>query len=207
VNSKIAIVDYGLGNLHSVQKAFRHLGHEATVVSHPEQLAGFDRFVLPGVGAFADGMKGLDESGLGNALRQHATQGRPILGICLGAQLLLQESEEFGRHAGLGLIAGRVVKLPCATAPVPHVGWARLKGWHSSDRLTGVLRDTVPGSWMYFIHSFHMVPTDDSELLAVCEYGGCTINAAVQQGVIAGVQFHPEKSGREGMKILSAFAS
>lgn len=207
MNSKIAIVDYGLGNLHSVQKAFRHVGHEAAVISSPEQLAGFDRLVLPGVGAFADGMKGLRETGLESALRQHAAQGRPILGICLGAQLLLQTSEEFGHHAGLGLISGKVVKVPCAKAPVPHVGWARIQGRQAGDRLAGVLRETMPGSWMYFIHSFHMVPANDSELLSVCEYGGCQINAAVQQGVIAGVQFHPEKSGREGMKILSTFAS
>ena len=207
MNSKIAIVDYGLGNLHSVQKAFRHLGQEVAVVSCPEKLPGFDRVVLPGVGAFADGMKGLRAGGLDVALHEHAARGRPLLGICLGAQLLLQESEEFGRHTGLGLIAGKVMKIPCAKAPVPHVGWARIKSWRNDGRLAGVLRDTPQGSWMYFIHSYHMMPAEETALSAVCDYGDSLINAAVQQGVIAGVQFHPEKSGLAGMRILSAFAS
>jgi glutamine amidotransferase len=201
----VHLVDYGLGNLHSVIKALNHLGATVTVAEDGAALAGAGLVLLPGVGAFADGMAGLERRGHAAALRAHAAAGRPLAGICLGAQLLLDASEEFGEHAGLGIIPGRVVRIPGAGVKVPHVGWNRLEPaapWAGTP-----LAGTAPGTWGYFVHSFHMVPRDRADVLAVTRHGPHTLTAAVRRGAVTGFQYHPEKSGQAGLAQLAAFLS
>lgn len=199
----VTVVDYGLGNLHSVIKALSHLGATVAVAEDGAALAGAERVLVPGVGAFADGMAGFQQRGQIEALRAHAAAGRPMAGICLGAQLLLDESDEFGVHAGLGIIPGRVERIPSAGVKVPHVGWNRLEPaapWAGSP-----LAGTVPGAWGYFVHSFHMVPRHPADVLAVTRHGPHLITAAVRRGSVTGFQYHPEKSGQAGLAQLEAF--
>lgn len=202
---KIAIVDYGLGNLHSVEKALVHLNADVIIAESGTQLATADRIVLPGVGAFRDGMAGLRQRDHVHALKAAALAGRPILGICLGAQLLLSESEEFGVTEGLNLIPGRVVRIPSEGIKVPHVGWARLLPEGTNCWKTGLLRRTPPQTWAYFVHSFHMVPNNPNDLAATVTSGIHSITAAICRGKITGFQFHPEKSGPSGLEMLRAF--
>jgi glutamine amidotransferase len=203
----VLIVDYGLGNLHSVAKSFEYLGCDVEVSADASALGHAERVVLPGVGAFADGMAGLRRHGQDEALLAYAESGRPLLGICLGAQLLLDESEEFGLHRGLGIIPGRVIQIPAQGVKVPHVGWARLQPPPGRPALTGIMGQFPAGGWTYFIHSYHMVPPDPQHLAAVCQYGPQTIAAAVEKGWVFGLQFHPEKSGEAGLEILRAFTA
>ncbi|MCS6969623.1 MAG: imidazole glycerol phosphate synthase subunit HisH [Planctomycetota bacterium] len=207
MSARVTIVDYGLGNLHSVIKAFRYLGANVEIATDAQGLLAAPRLVVPGVGAFADGMQGLRARGQDAALRRRAAEGCPILGICLGAQLLLAAGEEFGRHEGLGLIAGTVRRIPDQGVKVPHVGWNRL--WPPADdaeRWRGsLLAATAPGTWAYFIHSYHAVPEDPAAVLAIARHGPHVITAAVRQQRIVGCQFHPEKSGPAGLAMLQAF--
>ena len=202
---KVAVVDYGLGNLHSVAKALTHLGAEVILAEHGSQLADVDKIVLPGVGAFSDGMAGLHNAGHVEALKAAATAGKPILGICLGAQLMLSQSEEFGTTAGLGLIPGKVIKIPSEGIKVPHVGWAQLEPRQEQAWKQGSLRNTPPQTWTYFVHSYHMQPDDASDVAATVQSGAHQITAAVARGNITGLQFHPEKSGQKGLDMLKAF--
>lgn len=202
---KVAVVDYGLGNLHSVAKALAHLGAEVILAEHGAQLADVDKIVLPGVGAFSDGMSGLHNAGHVEALKAAAAAGKPILGICLGAQLMMSQSEEFGVTAGLGLIPGKVVKIPSEGIKVPHVGWAQLEPAQEQAWQTGALRDTPPQTWAYFVHSYQMIPDDAADLAATVHSGPHRITAAVARGSITGFQFHPEKSGQKGLDMLKAF--
>jgi len=202
---KVAIVDYGLGNLHSVVKALAHAGAEVIVAENGEQLAGVDKIVLPGVGAFSDGMAGLLKAGHVEPLKAAAAAGVPILGICLGAQLMLGHSEEFGSTAGLGIIPGKVVKIPAAGIKVPHVGWAQLAPRQEQVWQSGALRKTPPLTWAYFVHSYHMIPDDVNDVAATVQSGAHQITAAVARDNITGFQFHPEKSGQSGLDMLSAF--
>lgn len=204
---KIAVVDYGLGNLHSVEKALAHLGAEVIVAEHGSQLAGADKIVLPGVGAFSDGMAGLQKAGHVEALKAAAAAGTAILGICLGAQLLLTESEEYGLTQGLDLIPGRVVKIPAEGIKVPHVGWARLNPVQRQAWESGTLRNTPEQTWVYFIHSFHMLPARHEDLAATVRCGPHEVTACVAHGNITGFQFHPEKSGEWGIHLLRNFVS
>jgi imidazole glycerol-phosphate synthase subunit HisH len=208
--TSVGIVDYGSGNLLSVTRAFEHCGARPVLVSTPEGVRDADRLVLPGVGAFADGMNGLRTGGLADAVRAYASSGRPMLGICLGMQMLATESEEFGSHPGLQLIAGRVVRMPgtsIAGEPqkVPSIGWCELQ-------------EPVPGRWrgrmmdgfaahtaVYLVHSYQFIPENPEHQLAVYSFGGHRITAAVQAGNIIGCQFHPEKSGPVGLRMLSFF--
>ena len=202
---KVAVVDYGLGNLHSVVKALAHAGADVIVAEHGSQLAGVDKIVLPGVGAFSDGMTGLTKAGHVEPLIAAAAAGVPMLGICLGAQLMLGHSEEFGSTAGLGIIPGKVVKIPSTGIKVPHVGWAQLAPQQEQVWQAGALRNTPPHTWTYFVHSYHMIPDDVSDLAATVQSGVHQITAAVARGNITGFQFHPEKSGQSGLDMLSAF--
>lgn len=202
---KVAVVDYGLGNLHSVVKALAHAGADVFVAENGEQLAGADKIVLPGVGAFSDGMAGLTKAGHVEPLRAAAASGKPILGICLGAQLMLGRSEEFGITEGLGIIAGKVVKIPGEGIKVPHVGWAQLAPQQEAVWQTGALRKTPPLTWTYFVHSYQMIPDDAKDIAATVQSGAHQITAAVSRGNITGFQFHPEKSGQSGLDMLSAF--
>ena len=197
----IGIIDYGVGNLFSLCSSCKAIGEEAFVSGDAEELAKADRLILPGVGAFEDAAKKLRDTGMADFVRAQAAAGKPLLGICLGMQLLFERSYEYGCHEGLGLLKGQVVpmegKLP-ATLKIPHMGWNALevKG--------GRLLDGLNGQYVYFVHSFYAENCEDS-LAAVTEYG-IPITAAVEKGNIYGCQFHPEKSGSVGLSILRKFA-
>lgn len=197
----IGIIDYGVGNLFSLCSSCKAIGEEAFVSGDAAELAKADRFILPGVGAFEDAAKKLRDTGMADFVRTQGLEGKPLLGICLGMQLLFGRSYEYGCHEGLGLLKGQVVpmegKLP-ADLKIPHMGWNALevKG--------GTLLDGLDGQYVYFVHSFFAEDCDDS-LAAVTEYG-IPITAAVEQGNIYGCQFHPEKSGNVGLSILRKFA-
>ena len=199
----IAIIDYGVGNLFSLKGSLAALGLDAAVTSDPEALVRADRIILPGVGAFGDARKKLEESGMEEALLAQVSAGKPLLGICLGMQLLFSESEEYGVHPGLGLIPGRVVPiardLPCPRK-VPHMGWNALEFVKESP----IFRDTEPGAYVYYVHSFYARDCAPS-VTAISRYG-IEITGAVQKDNIFGTQFHPEKSGKTGLKILKAFS-
>jgi len=198
----IGIIDYGMGNLGSVANAFDHLGIEAEILARPDQLLAHDRLVLPGVGSFRLAMDKLDASGWSFALREQVTAGLPLLGICLGMQLILDEGVEHGSRAGLGLILGKVAPLiPGGTLRVPHVGWSGLSYPRRHPLFKGV-KEHVD---FYFVHSYQCLPADEANVLAYCDYGGKVV-AAVGQNNVAGVQFHPEKSQDMGLKILENFA-
>jgi glutamine amidotransferase len=211
MNTSVAVVDYGLGNLFSVSRALESIGADVTVTDSPAAVARASRLVLPGVGAFSDGMNGLHERKLLDAVRRYGASGRPLLGICLGMQLLFDASEEFGHHEGLGLIPGRVISIPPTGEDgephkIPHIGWnelvmpASLSSWRQT-----VLADVPPRASVYFVHSFTADPTDTNDRLADCYYDGRLISAAVRRNALSGCQFHPEKSGEVGLRILRAF--
>ena len=197
----IGIIDYGVGNLFSLCSSCKAIGQEAFVSGDASELAKADRLILPGVGAFEDAAKKLRDSGMAAFVRAQAAQGKPLLGICLGMQLLFAKSYEYGCHQGLGLLKGQVVpmegKLP-SDLKIPHMGWNAL------DVRRGTLLEGLSGQYVYFVHSFFAEDCDDS-LAAVTEYG-IPITAAVEQGNIYGCQFHPEKSGNVGLSILRKFA-
>lgn len=207
---KVTIIDYGMGNLLSVRRALEHLGAEVRLSGAADDLPQADCAVLPGVGAFGEAYNELKRLRLIEALRAFAAGGKPLLGICLGAQLLLDESDEFGRHPGLGLIPGRVEAIPKQDdngrgLKIPHMGWADLQpaDGPSFDHplLAGIDRD----SSVYFVHSFQCRPNSPQHLAALCDYDGVPISAMVAHGSIFGCQFHPEKSGPVGLKILENF--
>ena len=197
----IGIIDYGVGNLFSLCSSCKAIGEEAFVSGDASQLAKADRLILPGVGAFEDAARKLNDSGMAEFVRQQAAAGKPLLGICLGMQLLFEKSYEYGCHQGLGLLKGQVVpmegKLP-ANLKIPHMGWNAL------DVRRGTLLEGLSGQYVYFVHSFFAENCEDS-LSAVTEYG-IPITAAVEKGSIFGCQFHPEKSGNVGLSILRKFA-
>ena len=208
---EITVIDYGVGNLLSVQRGLEHCGAKVVLTSNPAVVVEARRVVLPGVGAFANAMQALLERNLVPAIQELAKRRTPLLGICLGMQLLLEESEEFGLTPGLGLIPGRVVPIPmqtlsCESQKIPHIGWNGLvpaegrTNWEST-----ILEDSAPGDATYFVHSFMSVPTDPSHRVADCLYGGHRIAAVISRDQITGCQFHPEKSGEVGLKILRQF--
>lgn len=196
----IAIIDYGMGNLFSVQKAFASLGHEAQITSDAAVLRAADRVVLPGVGAFGDGMKHLSDTGLVPVIHEVVEQGTPFLGICLGLQMMFQGSEENPGVAGLGLFAGQVRLIQAEGQKVPHMGWNSLRLRQPSPLFQGVDEQ----SYVYFVHSFHAVPAEAAVITAVTDYGGEVI-AAVGRGHVQAVQFHPEKSSAVGLQMLKNF--
>lgn len=207
----VTLIDYGSGNLLNVARAFEHLGAEVTIVEDGASLEQAGLLVLPGVGAFADGMQQLAERGFIEPVRRHAAAGKPFLGICLGMQMMLEGSSEFGSHAGLGLVAGLVDRIPetCADGrahKIPHIGWNELRlpagraCWDDS-----ILRGLPQGEAMYFVHSYRALPADAADLLAECDYDGIPVCAAIQKGRLWGCQFHPEKSGESGLRILKNF--
>lgn len=196
----IGIIDYGVGNLFSLKSSFEAIGQEVFVSGDAAQLSKADRLILPGVGAFGDAAEKLRQSGLDAFVRQAAAKGTPLMGICLGMQLLFEESLEYGCHKGLGLLKGRVVPMQPEGLKIPHIGWNSLRKTVDSPLLGGVKE----GDFVYFVHSFHAQGCEES-LVAVTEYG-MTVTAAVQKGNVMGCQFHPEKSGQVGLAILKAFA-
>lgn len=197
----LAIVDYGRGNLGSVEKAFRRLGLDALVTQDPRVVLDAEAVVLPGDGAFHDAMQNLDTLGLIAPIREVLEGGRPFLGICLGYQLLFSESEEFGQGKGLDLIPGVVRRFPRGLK-VPHMGWNQVA--HSGD--LAIFTGIPAGAYFYFVHSYYPEPLDGTLQVATCQYG-ITFPAAIGRGNLFGTQFHPEKSQRWGLKLLENFAA
>ena len=197
----IAIVDYDAGNIRSVENALNSLGLENVVTDDAAVIRGADRVILPGVGAFGDAMKKLSDRGLTDVIREVAAT-KPFLGICLGLQLLFEESEEAPGVEGLGILPGKIVRIPEGGGrKIPHIGWNDLSMPKESPLFAGV----PAGSYVYFVHSYYLQAGEISDVAATTEYG-VTIHAAVQRGSLCACQFHPEKSGDVGMKILMNFA-
>jgi len=198
----IAVIDYGVGNLFSLCSSLKAVGADAVVTSSPSVIEAADKLILPGVGAFADAAVKLKNSGMAEIILRQAAAGKEILGICLGMQLLFEKSYEYGEHAGLGLLKGSIYPLEGripSYLKIPHIGWNALKIKKSSR----LLRSVQDGECVYFVHSFYADDCSES-IIATTEYGN-EITAAVQHNNIMGCQFHPEKSGGTGLKILSAF--
>lgn len=209
MNRRIHVVDYGMGNLLSVARAVEKAGGEVVLTEDHAEIAAADRLLLPGVGAFRDGIAGLSRNGLDDAVREFAATGRPLLGICLGMQMLASESHEFGVHAGLGLVPGRVVAIPREgddgiAHKVPFIGWAALEPKRETG-FSGTPLDGISGDSVYLVHSYYVEPVERADLLAVYRYDDVAITAAVQRHNVFGCQFHPEKSGPAGLKILQRF--
>lgn len=213
----VAIVDFGLGNLFSVQRACQRAGLLAEITSSKEKVLAADGVILPGVGAFGDAMDNLRRDDLVSPLRDVSQAGRPLIGICLGQQLLMSESEEFGNHRGLGLIEGTVTRF-CnprgreeQILKVPHVGWSRIHRPVDADRLAdrwsgSPLDGLVDGTYMYFVHSYYVRPADESVQLAMTCYGNMEFCSAIRIGNTCAFQFHPERSGPDGLSIYRRLA-
>ena len=195
----IAVIDYGMGNLRSVEKAFEFLGFDAVITDRPEQAEGATHLVLPGDAAFGDAMRNLVEQGWDDLILKGVEQGKPFLGICMGLQLMFDESEEGGKHRGLGMLPGRIVKFP-ATERVPQIGWNQIAIERSVEILDGV----PEGSYFYFVHSYY-VDAADADRVATTEYGLEYTSIAARDNAL-GVQFHPEKSQQIGLRLLRNFA-
>jgi len=206
----VTVIDYGVGNIFSVCRALEHCGADVRLSGVPEEILSAEMVILPGVGAFADGMAGLASRGLVAAVKEYAATNRPLLGICLGMQMLMDSSEEFGMQDGLGLIPGKVTAIPStggdgAPHKIPHIGWNELLVPEGADWKGTVLENTASGSSVYFVHSFAAVPECPEHRLAECDYNGRKICAAVRSGLVFGCQFHPEKSGEVGLSIVKSF--
>jgi len=200
----IAIVDYDMGNLKSVQKAFEAVGHRAAVTRDPKAIADASHVVLPGVGAFGDCMRNLERYGLVEPVTKAIAAGKPFLGICLGFQLLFTESEEFGRHRGLGVIPGKVVRFSSNGSPVhlkvPHMGWNSI----AIGKRPPVLEGVPDGAFMYFVHSYYVVPDDRAVACTMTDYGTPFVSSIARDNIFA-CQFHPEKSQQDGLRIIRNF--
>jgi glutamine amidotransferase len=202
----ITIIDYGMGNLRSVQKGFERLGFDARVTADPGDVERAGKLVLPGVGAFRDCMENLRSGGFVEPIKRHIEDGRPFLGICLGLQLLFTESEEFGRHQGLGIIPGRVVRFPAEMRQggdelkVPHMGWNQI----AVRRPAPIFKGVADGAAVYFVHSYYVVPEDEGVVATVTDYGIPFCSSIWRDNVMA-TQFHPEKSQQVGLAILKNF--
>ena len=198
----IAIIDYGVGNLFSLRSSLAEIGAEAVVTSDEDVIAQADRIILPGVGAFEDAARKLRDTGMADVVRKEAAAGKPMLGICLGMQLMFDKSFEYGEHDGLGLIHGNVRPISDVIPEgykIPHIGWNTLRFVKESP----IFKYINEGDYVYFVHSYYAADCDDS-VLATTEYGA-DLTAAAANGNVYGCQFHPEKSGTVGMKILKAF--
>lgn len=191
-----------MGNLHSVGKAVERLGHQVIVAASQAEIEAADGVILPGVGAFGDAMKQLSQTGLDKVLQDVAKRGQPLLGICLGMQLLFDESVEHGNYQGLGILPGKVVRFVEGELKIPHMGWNKLQFKAENDALLAGLEE----GYVYFVHSYHVLPTDRADLLAVTDYGH-EVTAIVGRGNVYGMQFHPEKSSELGMALLESFLS
>jgi glutamine amidotransferase len=209
--TKVVVVDYGVGNLFSVARGLEKIGATVEISDSPIVIKQAGSLLLPGVGSFEHGMHELKKRGLDDALKEYALNERPFLGICLGMQMMFDYSNEFGEHHGLGLLPGKVNAIPKlgtdgSPHKIPHIGWSPLllpssrEGWSES-----ILEYILPNANVYFVHSFTAFPDNPAHRLADCNYNGCLISAAVQEGNKFGCQFHPEKSGKVGLNILKRF--
>ena len=202
----IAVVDYGRGNLFSLGRALEHLGASYTITADPAAVRSAERVILPGVGAFGDAVAALADSGMIEPLRDVAANGTPLLGICLGMQLLIDRSEEFGSHAGLGLIPGTAKRLPepadgSGPGRIPNVGWRPLEIGRNDDMLAGM----APKTMMYFVHSYVPVVEDPSTVVATIEFNSVDVAAVIRRENVVGCQFHPERSAAAGLDFLRRF--
>ncbi len=211
--TSVTVVDYGVGNLLSVRRAFEHLDCEVVLTGSADRIAVAERLVLPGVGAFGDCIGELDARGLIEPVLDFVRTGRPLLGICVGMQMLFEGSDEFGEHRGLCLLPGRVSRIPTSDRAgnpirVPHIGWSPLlRPVHMNGEPAGTfLAGSDFGASVYFVHSFAALPDEATDTLAEVDYGGHRVMAAVARGNIMGSQFHPEKSGKVGLAMLRRFA-
>ena len=199
---KVVIVDYGVGNLYSLRKACAKFTENAVVSEDSDVISSADAVILPGVGAFKTGMEGLKKRNLVKVVKKFAASGKPILGICLGAQLMLEKGYEFGEFDGLGLIPGKVVLFSrIKNAKIPQIGWNKLK-FYKKSRLFDSLKSE---SYVYFVHSYILKPANQSNILAETSYGGYEFCSVIKNGNAYGTQFHPEKSGVAGLKIIENF--
>lgn len=201
----ISILDYDMANLRSVQKAFEHVGVDARIISSPSEVTAADKLVLPGVGAFADAVRTLRERELVEPILNHLRKGKPLLGICLGLQMLFETGYEDGVHQGLGVLKGKCIRFDVDTKKglkVPHMGWNQLDVHRDSP----LLKDIDPGSSVYFVHSYHVVPEDSSVIATTTDYGGDFVSS-IRAGNLMATQFHPEKSQKVGLKMLANFAA
>lgn len=196
----IGIIDYGMGNLRSVQKAFEFLGFAAKIVEEPERLSGATHMVLPGDAAFGDAMRNLRAAGWDQAIKEVIAAEKPFLGICVGLQLMFSESEEMGQHSGLGILLGKCVRFP-VTERVPQIGWNQVAIKRDVPLLAGV----PEGSFFYFVHSFYVETVNESDCVATTDYG-LDYTSIAGDGRVFGVQFHPEKSQAHGLRLLDNFA-
>jgi len=208
---RMTIIDYGMGNLFSIERALRHLGHLSEITNSVKSLTSAECLILPGVGAFGDGIRRLNESGMSEAIRAHVAAGKPLLGICLGMQLLMDESMEFGRHTGLGLIPGKVSRFPFPpdqiNPKIPNIGWCEIRQVAGRSWEGTLLDGLNEGDSMYFVHSYCVRVENPADVLATTEYGGFTYCSVIERGPICGCQFHPEKSGERGLAILNKFCT
>ena len=211
---RVSIIDYGMGNLFSIRQACEYVQLSAEITSNGEDVSGSDAVILPGVGAFGDAMANLAKLGLIDRIINFIKTGKPFMGICLGMQLLFSESDEFGKHKGLDVISGSVVKFPAMdnkgiVSKVPQIGWNRIKknrfdknykSWENTP-----LAEQADGVFMYFAHSFYAIPNSSRNLLAITDYADIEYASGIMQNNVWGFQFHPEKSGAEGLKIYKSF--
>lgn len=199
----IAIIDYGAGNLQSVKKAFDFIGAESVITDNPEIINACDRILLPGVGSFGDAMNSMTEKGLVETVKQNALSGKPFLGICLGLQLLFEESEESPGVQGLGIFKGKIKKFsPDMGLKIPHIGWNSLE----IKQKDGIFKGVSENSYVYFVHSYYLHAEDENDIACVTNYG-IDFHSAVGKNNVFATQFHPEKSGDVGLQILKNFAS
>jgi glutamine amidotransferase len=211
MSKHVLVVDYGVGNLLSVCRAFEACDAAAELSGDPVRIKSAERLIVPGVGAFGDCMNELRKRDLVKPIMDYVASGAPVLGICVGMQMLMQIGEEFGEHEGLGIVPGRVRAIPGTRGDgtphkIPHIGWSPLDKPNGNTNWDGtILEGIAPGSTCYFVHSFTAEPVDDSYRLADCDYHGRRISAALRAGNVSGTQFHPEKSGEIGLRILRNF--
>lgn len=210
VSPEVVIIDYGMGNLLSVQRGFERVGGKVSISANPEYIRAAERVVLPGVGAFPQAMDEINRRGLTKVIQEISFTGTPLLGICLGMQLLLDESEEFGLTKGLGIIPGRVQPMKASISgslkvKIPHIGWSSIEPAAGTSWKGTILESTAPGDAVYFVHSYMSCPVHQSARLAECFYGENNIAAVISNKNVIGCQFHPEKSGEFGLKMLKNF--
>jgi glutamine amidotransferase len=211
MNNFIAVIDYGLGNLGSITKALDFLSCKSVIINNPKDLFEAEKIIIPGVGAFGDAMKNLQEKNFLQTIKEISKQGIPLLGICLGMQILLSESEEFGFHKGLDIIPGKVKKMPSEIKndnfyKIPHIGWNSLIRPKNISWEKTILENFSKNNEAYFVHSFACYPEKSEHILAYTEYGGHLFPSVIKKGNVYGCQFHPEKSREPGLSILKSFA-
>lgn len=194
----IAVIDYGMGNLRSVQKAFEYLGYKAVITQQPSEIQKADKVVLPGVGAFKDAMQTIKQKGIDKVLYDVVEQKKPLLGICLGMQMFFEKSYEYGEHKGLGILQGEIVKLP-EGVKIPHMGWNSLNIKKKNPLFEGLSQEP----YVYFVHSYHL--NTEADIVSATTYYGKEIQVAAQKENVFALQFHPEKSGDVGLNILQNF--